>query len=83
MSDGDIKDDQRTVITTVVKLKTFENAVQAAANAKYKANRAYDAYELAKAELERSRAEEIATAEVCTTAAKAMYEDEKMAKRST
>lgn len=76
VNDEDIREDLMIVVTTVEKLKTFENAVHAAANAKYKANRAYDAYEIAKEELGRSRAEEIAAAEVCAAAAKALREDE-------
>jgi len=48
-------DDQRTVTTTVARLKAFEAATRAREDARLKAARASDALDVAKAELERAR----------------------------
>lgn len=66
-------DDQRVVTVSVAKLKAYEEAVSARYAAMTVVERAYDAFEKAKANLERARHEETVAIDVELKATAALH----------
>lgn len=73
--------DDTMVVVTKTKLKAFEKAVQEEADATLQARRASDAFDHARAELERAREAQSAAKDARSATTQALYEDEKAAKR--